>query len=234
MKHLNYLLNSIILFSILLTGCEKEETKPVAVFSMDKMSIEVNETIAFTNFSENATSYLWDFGDGNSSTNEHPTHSYSSKGTYTVTLTAIGNGGQDTNVQTLEVIATLSGSWNTTFNLYGEGYNGTYEIIQGYDNSLSGSFIFSDGSGYTNIDSSSNIDGNDVTIVWSLGAYELTFIGNVNDAFNYISGNFYCFSIDTDALGDWSASKSSKISAVIKSENIVNSHMQQFLNSLEK
>jgi len=37
--------------------------------------------------------YLWDFGDGNTSTDESPTHTYASANTYTVTLTVKSEGG---------------------------------------------------------------------------------------------------------------------------------------------
>ncbi|MBL7914833.1 MAG: PKD domain-containing protein [Bacteroidia bacterium] len=47
-----------------------------------------NNVIAFSNLSSNATSYIWDFGDGNFSTLSDPVHSYSSVGTYTVKLIA--------------------------------------------------------------------------------------------------------------------------------------------------
>jgi PKD repeat protein len=42
----------------------------------------------FTNKSSNGISYKWDFGDGNTSTDESPVYIYSATGTYTVTLTA--------------------------------------------------------------------------------------------------------------------------------------------------
>ncbi len=46
--------------------------------------------VSFTNLSANANSYLWDFGDGNTSTDENPTHIYNSLGVYTVSLIADG------------------------------------------------------------------------------------------------------------------------------------------------
>jgi PKD repeat protein len=46
-------------------------------------------TINFTNTSTGAfTSYLWQFGDGGTSTSANPSHTYSVAGTYTVTLFA--------------------------------------------------------------------------------------------------------------------------------------------------
>ena len=40
----------------------------------------------------------WDFGDGNTSTDENPVHTYTTAGTYDVTLSVVGDGGTDTNV----------------------------------------------------------------------------------------------------------------------------------------
>ena len=48
-------------------------------------------TVAFTNGSNNGQSFIWSFGDGNSSTALNPTHTYNSFGSYTVSL--IANGG---------------------------------------------------------------------------------------------------------------------------------------------
>ncbi len=64
---------------------------------MDKSLAEPGETITFTNESEYAESYVWDFGDGSTSTVTDPTHSYTAEGIYTVVLTATGfNGETDT------------------------------------------------------------------------------------------------------------------------------------------
>jgi len=45
-------------------------------------------SVSFTNSSTNASSYLWDFGDGATSTEANPTHNYTALGAYTVVLTA--------------------------------------------------------------------------------------------------------------------------------------------------
>jgi hypothetical protein len=57
-------------------------------------SIENNE-VSFTNTSINATNYLWDFGDGGTSTLENPVHTYL-YGDYTVTLIASNGCDADT------------------------------------------------------------------------------------------------------------------------------------------
>ncbi|MEM7655956.1 MAG: PKD domain-containing protein [Bacteroidota bacterium] len=47
--------------------------------------------------------YQWTFGDGNSSTQFEPTHTYTSVGTYEVRLFAFGNCGPDTLAQTIVI-----------------------------------------------------------------------------------------------------------------------------------
>jgi len=44
----------------------------------------------FINLSENGITYSWDFGDGTTSTDENPTHVYTTEGTFTVTLSVDG------------------------------------------------------------------------------------------------------------------------------------------------
>ena len=49
--------------------------------------------MTFIDLSENAVEWLWDFGDGNSSTEMSPTHTYEEAGEYIVTLTVTDAGG---------------------------------------------------------------------------------------------------------------------------------------------
>lgn len=49
--------------------------------------------ITFTNTSENADSYSWDFADGNTSAEASPTHTYAAAGVYKVKLTATNGAG---------------------------------------------------------------------------------------------------------------------------------------------
>ena len=58
-------------------------------------------TVTFNNLSENALGYVWDFGDGQTSTEQNPEHIYSALGTYSVTLTTnAGICGQQVSDQT--------------------------------------------------------------------------------------------------------------------------------------
>jgi PKD repeat protein len=62
--------------------------------------------ISFTNTSQYAATYVWDFGDGTQGTDTTPYHTYTSYGTYTVKLTATGACGVDsvTKAQYISVI----------------------------------------------------------------------------------------------------------------------------------
>lgn len=65
---------------------------PTAEYSVEQSTVNYLE-YAFTNSSGNASVYDWDFGDGNSSMDEHSTHVYAEAGTYTITLTASNEFG---------------------------------------------------------------------------------------------------------------------------------------------
>lgn len=54
----------------------------------------------------NPTSWYWDFGDGNASTNQHPEHLYETPGTYSVTLTALNSqySGSITKNSIIEIV----------------------------------------------------------------------------------------------------------------------------------
>ncbi|WMN10873.1 PKD domain-containing protein [Marivirga salinae] len=69
-------------------------------------TVETTElTATFTNTSLNAETYLWEFGDGATSAEENPSHTYAEEGTYEVTLTATGPGQSATVTQEVSVSA---------------------------------------------------------------------------------------------------------------------------------
>ena len=73
---------------------------PIADFSANKTNAAINETITFTDGSAfNPTSWHWDFGDGETSTEQNPTHAYAEAGTYTVQLTVENENGSDTEIK---------------------------------------------------------------------------------------------------------------------------------------
>ncbi|MES2379471.1 MAG: PKD domain-containing protein [Bacteroidota bacterium] len=51
-----------------------------------KSTLAANNVVTFQNQTHNATGYEWSFGDGNTSTEENPVHTYAANGNYTVKL----------------------------------------------------------------------------------------------------------------------------------------------------
>ena len=71
--------------------------KPVADFTAAPTSGHVPLPVQFTDLSTGVVdSWLWDFGDGTTSTLQHPSHTYTMPGDYNVTLTVTNAGGSDT------------------------------------------------------------------------------------------------------------------------------------------
>lgn len=80
---------------------------PVADFTGSPASGTAPLTVAFTDTSTGSpTNWLWDFGDGATSTEQNPLHTYSTAGTYTVSLTITNGYGSDVETKTNYVNAT--------------------------------------------------------------------------------------------------------------------------------
>ena len=81
---------------------------PVAAFAADVTGGAVPLTVRFTDQSiGNPTSWAWDFGDGENSTEQRPTHTYDIVGTYTVKLTVTNLAGSDDEVKTDYITVTI-------------------------------------------------------------------------------------------------------------------------------
>jgi len=76
----------------------------VAGFTPSATIVEVNNPVTFTNTSQNADTYAWDFGDGTgTSTDVDPTYTYASPGSFIVTLEAANAHSSDVYTQTITV-----------------------------------------------------------------------------------------------------------------------------------
>lgn len=151
-------MNSFRLFTMLLAAtvlfstCKKEEDnnppaepepEPIANFSYSG-NTGGSTTVQFSNHSQNASSYEWSFGDGNTSSSANPVHTYPSKTkTYMVTLIASDGAKSDTsskevsiNVNYFRVDAshTVNGVQRDSFSIRGasvslkQNTNGTYSL----------------------------------------------------------------------------------------------------------
>lgn len=104
------LISATLLFII---SCSKDSSTPAPVpvasftYSIDK---ENTKTIYFSNASHNiitSTKYTWTFGDGNTSSDENPSHTYSSAGSFNVVLKVSTGDRSDCSVQKIIVPAEL-------------------------------------------------------------------------------------------------------------------------------
>lgn len=76
---------------------------PIADFTILNDSCEAICEIGFENRSENAIFFEWDFGDGNTSTEAHPSYVYSEPGRYEVSLKASNSFGSSSKISTVTI-----------------------------------------------------------------------------------------------------------------------------------
>jgi len=117
---------SVMATSFIVSSCgddtDEPAKPPVASFQYEKDANDFAK-VTFTNFSQNAESVSWDFGDGSAvSTEQNPVHTFPAAGTYTVKLTVTGKGNTtaektedieltDPNAQLKKLTGETSKSW---------------------------------------------------------------------------------------------------------------------------
>lgn len=73
--------------------------------SADTIDLQLNSQVVFTDSTQNAVSWFWDFGDGTTSNIQQPTHTYTQPATYTVSLSTTNNNGcSDAATQTITAV----------------------------------------------------------------------------------------------------------------------------------
>lgn len=121
-------LAAILSVPLLFNSCEEDDPEPaedpVASFQYE-ISEENYLEVSFSNFSQNAETYSWAFGDGETSTEENPVHTYAEAGNYDVVLSAVNADGVSADFsQTIEIkdpnsaIVLLAGEISKTWKLY--------------------------------------------------------------------------------------------------------------------
>ena len=99
--------DTIVKFITVLAGLDASFTNNI---------IPCENTVNFTDLSlntfPNINSWSWNFGDGNTSTLQNPTHTYIVNGTYTVQLTVTDTAGCSGTIDTLIVLSSLTAAQN--------------------------------------------------------------------------------------------------------------------------
>jgi PKD repeat protein len=122
--------NGLTTFQEVLLNYKPRVPKPI--FGGSPTSGSPPLAVSFTDLSNGSiSSWLWDFGDGTTSSNENPSHTYNSERVYTVSLRVTGSGGSDTETKVnyivvrQEAISTPSTPTGATNGTTGKSYNYT-------------------------------------------------------------------------------------------------------------
>lgn len=119
---LNYIVYSVGIICVVgILSCRKN---PRSCFDVSAQEINVGESVDFFNCSENAKSFLWIFGDGDSlsSNNLQISHSYKSAGEYTVTLQSYNDQEGIYDVESAVVVVNASSDY----------FSGVYKVNEQY------------------------------------------------------------------------------------------------------
>lgn len=110
------------------------DTEPTASYDM----FQVFNTINFTNTSSGGVTYFWDFGDGNTSEEESPSHTYDEiDATYEVKLITNNGCGSDESIQMI-VATSIEDPFgdNTSYSVFPNPNSGQFTIeVKGKNNS---------------------------------------------------------------------------------------------------
>lgn len=103
MKKNTFLILTIVaLITAMAISCKKTPAPTAEIFaSIDGYTVTFNPTVT------DVSSYAWNFGDGETSTEVKPEHTYAVSGTYTVTLVVKGEGGEATATKDITIAASL-------------------------------------------------------------------------------------------------------------------------------
>jgi PKD repeat protein len=90
----------ILAIALFLSSCGADI---LADFSWSPVNPKAGETVQFTNLSEGARSYSWNFGDMSIGDEKNPSHIYKNPGSYIIDLTATRGLRSDTKTVTIVV-----------------------------------------------------------------------------------------------------------------------------------
>jgi len=159
---------------------------PSVGFSSAQSEVDFLE-YTFTNSSTGATSFEWDFGDGNTSTEESPTHVYADAAEYTVTLVATNDSNLSNElVQTIDILAPVTAAF--TFQVDANDYR-TYSFMDASEGAVMLLWEFGDGYQFTGMNPSHTYEQDGIYDV-TLTAYSVTGNTNVTSEELVVSNSF--------------------------------------------
>jgi len=190
---------------VALAGCSLFNAAPTVAFSWSPIEPLARKNVQFTDLStdsNNIVSWVWDFGDSQSSVSKNPVHAYQKSGTYTVRLTVTDEKGA-TGVAQLNVIVgqSVDGNWRGTIT---DGFYVQWTLELHLNHSTSGGITgtMTIGSDTQTINAASfNPDTGEVQLTCNV--FGLILRGTLNANENKLSGWWY----DTtwgDRWEDWS------------------------------
>lgn len=119
-------------WNVKLPDCYSEKTPLNIYVNQDAVAAFTHITngniVGFTNASTGADTYLWDFGDSNTSSDIDPVHEYLQSGEYTVKLTASSNCGNDEFSSIVVVLTGIDSEFANQFSVYPNPTEGTVTI----------------------------------------------------------------------------------------------------------
>jgi serine protease len=183
---------------------------PVAAFTGTPTSGTAPLTVNFTDQSTNGpTSWAWTFGDGGTSTAQNPSHSYTSAGSYTVTLTATNAYGSDGETKTNYITVTAPPTDPPVAAFYGTPTSGNVPLTvvftdQSTNSPTSWSWTFGDG-GTSTLQNPSHTYTTAGTYTVALTATN-AYGSNTLTKTNYITASAvtqYCDDFADGSITDW-------------------------------
>ncbi|MEZ5070385.1 MAG: PKD domain-containing protein [Bacteroidales bacterium] len=102
MKKIRFAPSSLLILLVLAAfACKK---LPEPAFSYEPAeNPEAGEVITFVNETPEASSYIWDFGDGTNATDASPGHTFESAGNYTIKLSATNEDGEASHSESVTI-----------------------------------------------------------------------------------------------------------------------------------
>lgn len=165
--------------------------QPNAIFTYEAEGLEAT----FNSAGSAGSSYLWNFGDGTTSTSQNPTHIYADGGAYTVTLTVTNDCGSD--VHQLVVIITSAPVAAFTSNVT----SGCAPLVVQFTNQSAGTvtsfnWVFQGGSPAT------STIANPVVTYYNPGTFDVTLTVS-NNVGNDVQFNDNYITVHTETVSDF-------------------------------